>query len=255
MRRKNPTPDWVPLAAVGGGALLAFLFLASRNSSGGSSSASSKTPLPVPPVPPRDPFDSLPPSAPPQPTEPPPIYYPPATPPEPPLPGPPPAPPPQVSGQLTPDTLAAVTRLFEEAHKQLGYTLRIRSSGGYRTCEEQHKIYLIGRTPGDTRAVVTQVDGCRSGHTWGRAVDIDIIGGGSGTGGKGTDSDYRTLGPLGQSLGFDWGGAWKSFYDPGHYGWYPGKTIGEAIRYFCPDPADCQGALARSYAYSVPPPV
>lgn len=163
---------------------------------------------------------------------------------------PPPPPPPDVPGELTADTQVAVAKLFEQAKSLLGYTLRVRpGTGGYRSCEEQHQLYLIGRTAGDTRPVVTQVDGCRSGHTWGRAVDVDIVAGGSGKNGQGTDEDYRKLGPVGQALGFDWGGAW-SFYDPGHFGWYPPMKIAQAINYFCPDASDCAGSLARSRAYS-----
>jgi hypothetical protein len=147
--------------------------------------------------------------------------------------------------QLTDDTQLAVQALIEAAAKA-GYTLRVRSA--YRSCPEQHDLYSIGRGANDTRAIVTQVDGCRSAHTWGRAVDVDIMQGGALADGRGLDGDYDNLGPLGEELGFIWGGRWKGFRDQGHFQFHPGLSVQEALDRYCPDASDCAGALARSFA-------
>ncbi len=72
---------------------------------------------------------------------------------------------------LTPDTAAMVGQLLEYARAQ-GYEPRVIS--GRRSCAEQDALYAQGRTTGGGR--VTGARGCRSWHTWGRAVDVYIPG-------------------------------------------------------------------------------
>jgi hypothetical protein len=52
------------------------------------------------------------------------------------------------------------------------------------------------------------------------------------------DSRYDDLGQMAQELGFVWGGRWG---DPGHFEYHPGMRIVD----MCPDPSDCEMAVAR----------
>ncbi len=145
---------------------------------------------------------------------------------------------------LTTDTRDAMVALVNAAAAQ-GLILTVRS--GLRSCAQQREQYQIGRLPGDTRHVVTGVDGCRSFHVLGRAVDFDIAGG--------TSQDYRTLGAIAEGLGIGWGGRFTAFGpegDRGHFEYHPGRSISAALALYCPDAADCEAAIARSYA-DVPP--
>ena len=124
---------------------------------------------------------------------------------------------------LTPDTQAMVDRLLAYARRQ-GYGARVASER--RTCGEQDALYAKGRTT--SGGIVTGAPGCRSWHTWGRAVDIYIPGW--------PDEAYRKLGAYWQSIGGRWGG---DFGDPGHFEWHPGVDISDV----CPSGTDCNRAV------------
>lgn len=135
---------------------------------------------------------------------------------------------------LTPDTRRAWAELVHAADRDLGLTLVPRS--GRRSCAEQAEQYAIGRLPGDTRAVVTHAQGCRSWHVLGRAVDFFVY---RGSAKSAMSSDYTAVGALAETLGWVWGGRFKGFGpngDEGHVEWHPGRTIEQ----MCPDPAACR---------------
>lgn len=84
-----------------------------------------------------------------------------------------------------------------------------------RTVAEQDALYAQGRTkPG---RIVTNCKGVTysSMHQWGSAVDFYR------NDGKGaymdTDQFFTKVGKIGQSLGLEWGGAWKSPVDKPHF--------------------------------------
>lgn len=88
----------------------------------------------------------------------------------------------------------------------------------YRTCSEQNALYASGISPSP---------GCRSWHTWGRAIDLHIPGD--------PIPEYRLLGDLWISWGGVWGGNF-SYGDYGHYEWHPGH---ESVSDFCPGSEPC----------------
>jgi len=102
---------------------------------------------------------------------------------------------------------------------------------GLRTMEEQDRLYAQGRdTPG---RVVTNARAGYSSHNFGIAFDVGVFRGPTYL----PDSPlYTTLGHLGQFLGLEWGGTWRSFRDMPHYQLRPkwAKTIPERqmLEYF-----------------------
>lgn len=129
--------------------------------------------------------------------------------------------------------LEASERYFDELHplvlERAQWLLRISSSclgfetrltSGYRSDEEQTKLYEQGRTtPGN---IVTRARAGESYHNYGLAVDFVIIHEGradydveADRNGNGR-SDWEEIGELGKALGFEWGGDWESFPDYPH---------------------------------------
>lgn len=113
---------------------------------------------------------------------------------------------------LTPTTAAVARKFLSAALKALepqGLTARIIS--GLRTYAEQDALYAKGRTaPGPK---VTNARGGYSWHSFGTAFDIGIF---RGDAYLEEHLAYRSLGPLGESCGLEWGGRWK-FCDEPHY--------------------------------------
>lgn len=102
---------------------------------------------------------------------------------------------------------------------QRGLDVRIISS--LRTYQEQDALYAQGRTtPG---RIVTRARAGYSNHNFGLAFDIGIFSG------KTYLEDhplYDEIGPLGESLGLEWGGRWKKIVDKPHYQFRPAWATG-----------------------------
>ena len=107
----------------------------------------------------------------------------------------------------------ARTFLVEANHllktEELGLVVKIIS--GTRTYEEQDKLFNH-RTKSGAR--VTKARGGYSNHNFGVAFDVGLF--------RGRyyfeeHKLYRALGPVGEALGLDWGGRWKSFRDDPHF--------------------------------------
>lgn len=93
--------------------------------------------------------------------------------------------------------------------------LKIKITECLRTVAEQDALYAQGRTkPGK---IVTNAKGSTysSMHLWGVAVDVCR------DDGKGAyydnDGFFTKVGKLGQSIGLEWGGSWKSIVDKPHF--------------------------------------
>ena len=95
--------------------------------------------------------------------------------------------------------------------------LDVKCICGLRTWAEQDALYAKGRTaPGPK---ITNARAGHSFHNFSLALDIGVFS----KDGKTYHGDhplYRELGPLGESLGFEWGGRWK-FVDEPHYQFRP----------------------------------
>jgi peptidoglycan L-alanyl-D-glutamate endopeptidase CwlK len=93
---------------------------------------------------------------------------------------------------------------------QNGITIKVIS--GLRTYAEQDDLYAQGRTkPGN---IVTNARGGYSNHNFGIAFDIGVF---EGTSYKDDSPKYKAVGMLGQDLGLEWGGNWKTIQDEPHF--------------------------------------
>ena len=120
---------------------------------------------------------------------------------------------------------------FLKAAKSLAAprNLDVRIISGTRSYLEQDALYAKGRTaPGP---VVTRARAGYSLHNFGIAIDLGIF---SADGKKYHEEHplYRELGPLGESLGLEWGGRWKSIIDEPHYQFRPAWATGLPEREF-----------------------
>ncbi|MGM5472130.1 peptidoglycan-binding protein [Bacillus pumilus] len=101
--------------------------------------------------------------------------------------------------------------MIKQAYKE-GIFVQITS--GYRSFAEQNKLYAQGRTaPGK---IVTNAKGGQSNHNYGLAIDYVLL---SADGKKAlwtVNEKWRRVAQIGKSLGFSWGGDWKSFKDYPH---------------------------------------
>ena len=139
--------------------------------------------------------------------------------------------------ELTPDTRAAVSRLFDFTKNRFGVEPTVSST--LRTCDEQNAIFSRGRTTPGT--IVTNARGCKSWHVLGRAIDIFVPGF--------TPEDYAVLGDFWERLGGVWGGDFDGLGDFGHFEWHPGVAIEEV----CPNPDQCSSAVKLSRSFNIPP--
>lgn len=90
--------------------------------------------------------------------------------------------------------------------------IKLRITSGFRSYDEQTALYNKGRT---TRgSIVTKAKAGESYHNFGVAIDVVQIVGKRAN----WDSDqWQTIGEIGKSVGFSWGGDWKGFVDNPHF--------------------------------------
>lgn len=124
---------------------------------------------------------------------------------------------------LKPYVKYLANRFLEECNKQ-NFPVKIYFT--YRTIAEQNDLYAQGRTkPGK---VVTNAKGGQSYHNYGLAFDAAPLVNGD------IDWDnealFNKMGKIGQSVGLEWGGSWKSFKDTPHFQWSGGLSIGDLQR-------------------------
>ena len=122
--------------------------------------------------------------------------------------------------QLHPKLQKKIAQLQELCEKN---GIKIGISQCLRTTAEQDALYAKGRTaPG---GIVTNAKGSTysSMHQWGVAFDFYLI---MDVDGDGKTSDdafnnatklFDKVGKLGQSIGLEWGGSWKSIVDKPHF--------------------------------------
>jgi peptidoglycan LD-endopeptidase CwlK len=92
------------------------------------------------------------------------------------------------------------------------HDLTINIISGLRTYAEQDELYAQGRTrPGN---IVTRVRGGYSNHNFGIAFDIGLF---ERNQYLGESPMYKAVGALGEELGLEWGGNWKTIVDQPHY--------------------------------------
>lgn len=100
--------------------------------------------------------------------------------------------------------------------------IKIKATECLRTAKEQDTLYAKGRTAPGHKVTNAQGKDAKSMHQWGVAVDVAI----DMDTDKDGDIDIRDLynakllnvvGKIGQSIGLEWGGSWKSIMDKPHF--------------------------------------
>lgn len=111
-------------------------------------------------------------------------------------------------------------KLLQKKCAQKG--IKIRATECLRTAKEQDALYAKGRTAPGSKVTNARGRDAKSMHQWGVAVDIVI----DMDTDKDGDVDIRDLynakllnvvGQIGQSIGLEWGGSWKSIVDKPHF--------------------------------------
>jgi uncharacterized protein YcbK (DUF882 family) len=92
--------------------------------------------------------------------------------------------------------------------------INVRVTDGFRSVEEQNKLYAQGRTaPGK---IVTKAKGGSSNHNYGLAVDlVPIVNGKADY--KVSNDTWNKIGAAGKKNGLEWGGDFKSIVDKPHF--------------------------------------
>lgn len=101
-----------------------------------------------------------------------------------------------------------------------GINLRVTST--LRTYAEQNKLYEKGRTTAG--GIVTNARGGYSNHNFGLAFDVVPIVNGQA---DWNTKDWNKIGQIGKSVGFEWGGDWKSFVDKPHFQMLFNKSLAQ----------------------------
>lgn len=97
----------------------------------------------------------------------------------------------------------------------------------YRDHESQNALYAQGRTiPGKK---VTNAKGGQSWHNWRVAVDIVPMRNGKPVWGTtGTDGElWNKVGEIGESVGLEWAGRWKTFKEYAHFQYTGGLSLSD----------------------------
>ena len=111
-------------------------------------------------------------------------------------------------------------KLLQKKCAQKG--IKIRATECLRTAKEQDALYAKGRTAPGPKVTNASGKDAKSMHQWGVAVDIVI----DMDADKDGDVDIRDLynvkllnvvGKIGESIGLEWGGSWKSIVDKPHF--------------------------------------
>ncbi len=107
--------------------------------------------------------------------------------------------------------------VFEQ--KLAGRGIKVILTWGYRSIEEQNRLYQIGRTkPGN---IVTNARGGYSWHNFGLGADYAFI-----INGKVTwNGPWDTFGRIASACGLEWGGTWKTMKDRPHVQFTGGRTL------------------------------
>lgn len=111
---------------------------------------------------------------------------------------------------LHPLLRAKAAKFVNQVEKKLGK--RIKITDGFRTFAEQNKLYAKGRTTAGTK--VTNAKGGQSYHNYGLAFDCYFTKNGVVDFSKPINKEVAAIG---QELGLEWGGGWKSLKDYPHF--------------------------------------
>jgi len=113
----------------------------------------------------------------------------------------------------------AKLELFERRLAERG--IRVKIVCGYRSPEEQNRLYAQGRT--EAGKVVTNARGGQSWHNFGLAADYAFVVNGQIT----WKGPWNIFGRIAHECGLEWGGDFKRFPDRPHVQWRKGMTLSQ----------------------------
>lgn len=125
---------------------------------------------------------------------------------------------------LHPTVRAKVQRFIQKCD-EAGIDLLVTST--YRDIESQAELYAQGRTkPGK---IVTKAKPGQSWHNWKVAVDVVPLRNGKPVWGTaGADGKlWQKVGEIGESVGLEWAGRWKTFKEYAHFQYTGGLTLAD----------------------------
>ena len=116
--------------------------------------------------------------------------------------------------------LQAKFKLLQKKCAQEG--IKIRATECLRTAKEQDALYAKGRTAPGSKVTNARGRDAKSMHQWGVAVDIVIDMDADKDGDVDISDLYNVkllnvVGKIGESIGLEWGGSWKSIVDKPHF--------------------------------------
>jgi len=123
-------------------------------------------------------------------------------------------------GTLHPLIQAQAKELIIRAERELGIKLRVTSA--LRTWNEQDGLYAQGRTK--TGKIITNAKGGQSLHNFGLAIDVVEIKDGKALW---SNPNWNKIATLGKSIGFAWGGDFKSIKDKPHFEMHFGRSLAQ----------------------------
>lgn len=150
---------------------------------------------------------------------------------------------PKVLPDLDPEDLPEVTELhpviLTQKNKLVAKTrdmgIRILITDGFRSHEEQTRLYAQGRSSGGQ--IVTHARAGESLHNYGLAIDFalrtdrgDVIWDMEYDGNRNGKSDWMEVVAVAKDLGFQWGGDWANFPDYPHLQMDFGLSISDLKR-------------------------
>ena len=111
-------------------------------------------------------------------------------------------------------------KLLQKKCAQKG--IKIRATECLRTAKEQDALYAKGRTAPGSKVTNARGRDAKSMHQWGVAVDIVIDMDADKDGDVDISDLYNVkllnvVGKIGESIGLEWGGSWKSIVDKPHF--------------------------------------
>lgn len=138
---------------------------------------------------------------------------------------------------LHPKIRDAVSSVLKESDSA---KLNIRITQGYRSIEEQDKLYAQGRTMGSQ--VVTNARGGKSWHNYGLAFDFCLINPDSSVSWNQDDERWDRFVKIALNHDFEWGGHW-THPDYPHFQQRFGLSIDKAYNFYCNKKTDEQGYI------------
>jgi peptidoglycan L-alanyl-D-glutamate endopeptidase CwlK len=123
--------------------------------------------------------------------------------------------------------LAARDFLFRAAAEDIHLVI----TQGLRTNAEQAKLYARGREHDANGKpighIVTDAPPGSSWHNFGLAFDVAVLADGKATW-PNDPKVWLRIGEIGEAVGLEWGGRWKTFVDLPHFQWTAGLTLTQA---------------------------